>query len=298
MERDEIIYLDNNATAPLDPAVIDEMLPRSSATQSTRSHRLDIFLMRWQVKKMEDLSASIACRVTILIAAMLLPMFLTSCGKKTQDGEEKIVQESEDDFLDNDAKPDERKYLVAAKPFFVAVANQQYAEAYALLSSHAKARMSLNQFTPAEQRADFQQNEANPLTNVTAEQFAELMRYVEAARGTPRAPKMLNVFSTDPDVLNRRSKEQFGAMDSMFAIGAMPDSIPAEIRRASLRGEIHAELSPEELEKVAQAQGISVEELKKEEGFDPYLNLKVVLVEEDGELKVGYFEFLPPSMMD
>jgi hypothetical protein len=41
-----------------------------------------------------------------------------------------------------------------------------------------------------------------------------------------------------------------------------------------------------------------VEELKKEEAFYPYLNLKVVLVEEDGELKVGYFEFLPPSMMD
>jgi hypothetical protein len=49
---------------------------------------------------------------------------------------------------------------------------------------------------------------------------------------------------------------------------------------------------------VAQTQGISVEELKKDENFDPYFNLKVVLVEEDGELKVGYFEFLPPSMMD
>ena len=58
--------------------------------------------------------------------------------------------------------------------------------------------------------------------NVTAEQFAYLMQYVEAAHGAPRAPKMLHVFSTDPDVLNRRSKEQFGAMDSMFAIGAMP----------------------------------------------------------------------------
>jgi hypothetical protein len=55
-----------------------------------------------------------------------------------------------------------------------------------------------------------------------------MMQYVEAAHGAPRAPKMLHVFSTDPDVLNRRSKEQFGAMDSMFAIGAMPDWIPAE----------------------------------------------------------------------
>jgi hypothetical protein len=124
------------------------------------------------------------------------------------------------------------------------------------------------------------------------------MKYVEAARGTPRAPKMLYVFSTDPDVLNRRSKEQFGAVDSMFAIGAMPDSIPADIRRASLRGQIRTQLSPQELEKAANAEGISVEELQKDENFDPYFNLKLVLVEEDGQLKVGYFEFLPPSMMD
>src|SRR5438874_8595932 len=243
-------------------------------------------------------AASCAWRLGILAAAMLLPLLLTSCGKKGEQGEKKTVQKSEDDFLDKDAKPDERKYLLAAKPFFIAVANRKYADAYALLSSYARARMSFNQFTPAEEQATFQQYESNPYANVTAEQFAYLMQYVEAARGAPRAPKMLSVFSTDADVLNRRSKEQFGAMDSMFAIGAMPDWIPADIRRASLRGQIHTELSPQELEKVAQTHGISVEELTKSEDFDPYLNLKVVLVEEGGQLKVGYFQFLPPSMMD
>ena len=241
---------------------------------------------------------SVACRVTILIATTLLPMLLTSCGKKGPDGEKKTAQKSEDDFLDKDAKPDERKYLLAAKPFFIAIANRKYADAYALLSSHARARMSFNQFTPAEEQATFQQYESNPYMNVTAEQFAYLMQYVEAARGAPRAPKMLSVFSTDPDVLNRRSREQFGAMDSMFAIGAMPDWIPAAIRRASLRGQIHTELSPQELERVAAQQGVTVEALRKSEDFDPYFNLKVILVEENGLLKVGYFEFLPPSMMD
>ena len=233
-----------------------------------------------------------------VIAAILLPAMLIGCGEKTQGGKEKTAQKSEDDFLDRDAKPDERRYLLAAKPFFIAIANRKYSDAYALLSSHAKARMSFNQFTPAEEQATFEQVESNPYMNVTAEQFAYLMRYVEATRGAPRAPKMLSVFSTDPDVLNRRSKEQFGAMDSMFAIGAMPDWIPANIRRASLRGQIHTELSPEELQKVAQQEGISAEQLKKEEHFDPYLNLKVVLVEEGGQLKIGYFEFLPPSMLD
>ena len=241
---------------------------------------------------------SVARRVTILIALILLPVSLTNCGRSGSNGEKKTTQKGEDDFLDKDAKPDERKYLLAAKPFFIAIANRKYTDAYALLSAYSRARMSFNQFTPAEDDATFQQYELNPYANVTAAQFAYLMQYVEAARGAPRAPKMLSVFSTDPDVLNRRSKEQFGAMDSMFAIGAMPDWIPANIRRASLRGQIHTELSPQEVQKVAQQHGISVEELTKDGDFDPYLNLKVVLVEEGGQLKIGYFEFLPPSIMD
>ncbi|HVD95444.1 MAG TPA: hypothetical protein VNE84_04805 [Candidatus Limnocylindria bacterium] len=172
----------------------------------------EIICRECRKKQMEALSVSVARTVTILIAAILLPVLLTSCGKKGQNGETQTAQKSEDDFLDKHAKPDERKYLLAAKPFFVAVANRKYADA--LLSSHARSRMSLNQFTPAQQDADFQQNESYPFVNITA--------------------------------------EQFGAVESMFAIGAMPDWIPAAIRRASLRGQIHTELSAQELEKTAQ----------------------------------------------
>jgi hypothetical protein len=77
----------------------------------------------------------------IVIAAILVPFFLTSCGKKGQAGEKKAVQKSADDFLDKDAKPDERKYLIAAKPFIIAIANRKYADAYALLSRYAKAHV-------------------------------------------------------------------------------------------------------------------------------------------------------------
>src|SRR5436190_20312502 len=126
---------------------------------------------------------SMACRLTIVTTAILLPVLLTGCGKG-QDGEKKTAQKSDDDFLNKDAKPDERKYLLAAKPFFLAVANRKYADAYALLSSHARARMSFNQFKPAEKQAAFQKYESNPYMSVTAEQFAYLMQYVEAAHGT------------------------------------------------------------------------------------------------------------------
>ena len=233
-----------------------------------------------------------------LITPILLPAFVTGCEKKDQAVEKKTIEKSENDFIDPTAKPEERKYLLAAKPFVVAIANRKYADAYALLSRYAKARMSFNQFTPAEDDATYQQYEQSPYDNVTAEQFAYLMQYVEAARGAPRAPKMLHVYSTDPDVLNRRSKEDFGAVDSMFAVGAIPEWIPADIRKASLRGQIHTELSPQELQNVAQREGISVEDLKKSDDFDPYFNFKLVLVEEAGQLSVGYFEFLPPSIWD
>jgi hypothetical protein len=89
------------------------------------------------------LSPSPGCVLVILTAGILLPMLLTSCGKEGQAAERKTVQKSEDDFLDKDAKPDERKYLMAAKPFVIAVANRKYADAYALLSRYAIARMSL-----------------------------------------------------------------------------------------------------------------------------------------------------------
>src|SRR4029077_4277956 len=125
---------------------------------------------------MEALSVSVACRVTTLIAAILLPVLLISCGKKTQGGKEKTAQKSEDDFLDKDAKPDERKYLLAAKSFFIAVANRKYVDAYALLSSYARARISLDQFKPAQQDSDSQQNQSYAFDNVTAEQFAYLMQ--------------------------------------------------------------------------------------------------------------------------
>jgi hypothetical protein len=113
----------------------------------------------------------------------------------SQKGEKKTAQKSEDDFLDKSAKPDERKYLLAAKPFVIAIANRQYADAYAVLSSHARARMSLDQFKPPQQDIDVQQNQSYAFDNVTAEQFAYLMQYVEAAHGATRAPKnAANVF--------------------------------------------------------------------------------------------------------
>jgi len=87
------------------------------------------------LKRSETNTASGLWRLVFVAAAILLPVLFTSCGRKGgAAGEKRTVQKSEDDFLDKDAKPEERKYLLAAKPFFIAVANRKYADAYALLS--------------------------------------------------------------------------------------------------------------------------------------------------------------------
>src|SRR5215470_12403847 len=56
-----------------------------------------------------------AWRFAIFIAAILLPLVMTSCGKKGQNAQTQTAQKHEDDFLDKDAKPNERKYLLAGE---------------------------------------------------------------------------------------------------------------------------------------------------------------------------------------
>lgn len=219
------------------------------------------------------------------------------CGKQASEPQDETSSKSE--TQEESAKtPEEKKYLEVAKKFAETIAAQKYSEAYSQFSRHAKARMSLNQFIPADDDALFAQQEKSPLLDVMEEKFVELMKKVEEEHGKPKSLKGVDIFSTDRAVLARQSKEELAAVDSMFAIGAMPDSIPFEIRRASIRGHIGTELSEEQLTKTAQESGIALDELKKDENFQPYFTIKLVLVEEDGNVQVGYFEFLPASMLD
>ncbi len=169
-----------------------------------------------------------------------------------------------------------------------------YRQAFALLSIHAKARMSPNQFLPAEDDKRFEENESRAVTEVAEEVFLKFMEQVEDKYGIPDSIRNLHVHSTDPQALSGQGE----LLDSMFAIGGMPKSIPTDIRRASLRGQITTKLTPEQLKKAAEDYRTTPEELSKDPDFLPYFTLKAILLEEEGALHVGYFEFLPPSMLD
>jgi hypothetical protein len=220
-----------------------------------------------------------------------LALSLAACSRKNEEASEQAV--SPEQAQEEQLTPEKLRYVQAAEPFVHAIAGQKYEQAYDSLSSHAKARMTLNQFVAPPDALTFQRNEQSPFLNVTAANFVELMKKVEDLYGVPQLVESLAVFSTDLDVLARRNLEGAGIVESASAIGGMPEAIAADIRRASVHGEIATALTPGQLRQAATESDMKPEDLQKDPNFNPSFNVKIVLVEEDGQLKVGYFEFLP-----
>lgn len=239
-------------------------------------------------------------KALLLVMSALTALCLSSCAKPaTQSGASESTATAEDFVqIDSDTSPEEKRFLEFGRTVVLNIAARDYAAFYGQLSSHARAQMSLNQFAPTEDRAAFQRNEDHPRLNPSLSEFIELMAVMEKERGRPGKPLDLHVFTTDPDILAGRKKEALDAVEIMFAIGSMPKLAADSLRRASLRAQLMVELSAEQLAVAAKAYDTAPADLAKDPDFQPHLTLKLVLVEEDGELHVGYFEFLPPSMLD
>jgi hypothetical protein len=200
----------------------------------------------------------------------------------------------------NSAPAGERIYLAAARPVLEAIVARNYGAFYQTLSSHARASSNPHQFVaPTEEHP----RPAADLKNLTVEEFGEWMKKMEAARGVPVKLESVHVQSVDPKILAGQA-EGLDRLEVMFAIGAMPADIPTNIRRASLRAQVRCQLSDEQVKTLAHLKQTTPEVIRQEDSEEDeedrgtYLTVKFVLVEEGGELKVGYFEFMPPSMLD
>jgi hypothetical protein len=231
------------------------------------------------------------------LALLVAGVVFTGCNKS------KIVEKdsaaSAQDWVDiSDTSPEERTYLEYARGVVQAVSSQDYTAFYGHLSSHARARMSLNQFAPADDESVFARQEKQPEKAVALPRFIELMQQCETRFGRPITPLNLHVHTTDAAPLSGTKHDGTDGIDTMFAIGNMPGLASAAIRKASLRAKIQVELSATQLAETAKAHQVTVEELQKDDDFAPYLTLKLVLVAGESGLQVGYFEFLPPSMLD
>ena len=188
----------------------------------------------------------------------------------------------------------EQAFLEAGKPFVEAIIQRDYGAAYEALSRHARARMSRNQFEQPEDDAVASRREESPLVDVSRAQFISLVERCLQTHGKPKRIQSYWVQSTESETLRGEGHP----LDVMFTIGGMPQTIPGSIRRASLRVAITTDFRPGTIEDLAREYEITPEEVLEDEAFAPYFSLKLVLVEDERELKVGYFEFLPPSMFD
>ena len=133
---------------------------------------------------------------------------------------------------------------------------------------------------------------------LSKEQFVEKMNAIVERAGKFYGMESLYVESTDAGILAGKTRDNWDKLDVMYAIGMMSEKVPTDIRRASVRGMITLEFTPEAAEQLKKQWGVANLDELYEEGEAPYCKLKTVLVEEDGELKVAYFEFVPPSMLD
>jgi hypothetical protein len=199
-----------------------------------------------------------------------------------------------------EAEPGEKRYLEAVKPALEAIAKNNWKGFYDALSTHAKAKMNTFQFDQIP-KAGQTEPEQTVVTSPDEKAYTELVARFEAAYGKPKSIRHVYVDSTDRDVLSGKGDH----IESLFAIGAMPQDVPFDIRRASIRAQFEREYKAEEVKVLAEELEISEDDVRAGKWPDdsdiedhPYFNFKCVLVEENGQLRIGYFEFMPPSMLD
>jgi len=197
--------------------------------------------------------------------------------------------------LESDAQ---KPFLMAAKPFIQAMVSRDYPAAFGHLAPTARQKFSRNQFIPAEDEAESARNDAASIVNPTAEQFVQLMQEVESTYGLPAQldPPMVE---TDPEVLSRRDP-----VLAAYEIGAMPDSIPVDQRKAAVQAWVYCRMSDEQVKQAALEEGIDEAEYRvnmteaEEGGEGPYFKIKTVVIDEGAGPVIGYFEIAPPSILD
>ncbi|SFH81851.1 hypothetical protein [Planctomicrobium piriforme] len=196
------------------------------------------------------------------------------------------------------ADPGEEVYLKAVTPILKSLVERDDAALYGQLSTHCLARVDPQQFVPGD--GDQGTPDDKLLRDVTLEQFQEWMQKSRTHFGAPQGLEHAYVITIDPLVLSGKGDR----IEAMISIGSMPGSIPAAIRKAAIRAQIRIPFGPEAAAEIASELNVPVETVLNgtAEGLDEfetaYFNAKLVLVDDGGTLKLGYFEFLPPSFLD
>ncbi|MGE3808714.1 MAG: hypothetical protein AB7K24_28955, partial [Gemmataceae bacterium] len=162
------------------------------------------------------------------VSTAIIYSFATSSGTKDKDAPASAATaadpegnnatargNNDEEFIDDDASPEERRFIRAGRPFVVALAKNRPEEAFAQLSSHAKKSMRRFQFQTGDERKDKTLQEE--FKDVDAKKFAELFGLVVKRFGTPRSIQLLYCETTDANILAGKANDNFERLDVMFA---------------------------------------------------------------------------------
>ena len=184
---------------------------------------------------------------------------------------------------ENDA---EKEQLLAGRPFHEAIANRDYEGAFALLSDYAKQDVSRRQVAQNLSLAEEKDLAQKPrIESLTLATFKEWMAKFEQVYGTPLEINEMAVDEMDPEILAGGGN----AMDTAFSIGLISDNVPPEIRRSVIRSYITGRHTEKNAQFLMESEGLT--EAEVHEYLEPQYEMKTVMVEIDGQLKVGHFEF-------
>lgn len=201
------------------------------------------------------------------------------------------------------AEAAEKRFLESSRPILLALQNRDYSALYDFMSPYALRYCSGEQFTPNSNPQPLATLNNSSAEGMTREAFLEAMQAMESQLGQPMILDMVYVQTIDPEELAGKSD----GLSNAFNIGAMSKEIPFEIRRASLRAQLKCRPNAELAQAIADEFKLPVADIQsgkipESPEFDRdmlhYLTFKYVLVEEANQLKIGYFEFLPASMLD
>ncbi|MEN9360787.1 MAG: hypothetical protein RL095_2322 [Verrucomicrobiota bacterium] len=194
--------------------------------------------------------------------------------------------------------PADQRWLDAAKPLVEALIANDMAAFYGGLSPHAKARICLSQFDPPENDQEEAERSKVVIQNATQMQFIEMFAKTWKRFGRPLQAVDFDIGTTDPKVL-RWEADGLDRIECVFNVGAIPESVPKDLRKASVLGHFLYSLPERELPSLAEKYGMTLEELKKRIAEDPpRFKFKMVFLEDAGKISLGYFEFNPMGLMD
>lgn len=237
-----------------------------------------------------------------LVVVPMIAMSLVGCRPPQsgpgQSGNADPIASAINNVEDSKEKP----YLEASRGILAALVQRDYSRFFDHFSPVAFQDCNLNQFTSGDD-PNTGQTINQKINGLNRDEFLQKMSAFEASLGKPWLLNHVYVQTIDPAELAGKSD----AMANMFNIGNMSTAIPNEIRRASLRAQINCQLPAELVEALAAELKVPVADIqagKFPDDFDldevggMYFSFKFVLIEENGQLKIGYFEFLPPSILD